>query len=277
MYTICAHCDTRFRIHSEQLKAAQGLVRCAQCNEVFNALDNLHDQDETPPDHSTRNLSNETNKAAAAGEAVAAPQAAADATASAEPSSETQAATEGADTQPQAFDPDLPPAPASRLSRLTAQLFWGLSIGILVLLCLAQLAWFNRDRLLEYDRGRQLFTAYCDFTGCEIPPRKALDRLKIIDRLVASHPDTDGALRIHLSFVNQASFHQPFPLLQVSLFSREGELEAQRRFGPEEYAGIATPPRGIPKPTLNPGQEIDIQLDVIDPGPHVTSFEFAFF
>ncbi|MES9968926.1 MAG: DUF3426 domain-containing protein [Candidatus Thiodiazotropha sp.] len=41
MFTQCQHCLTMFRITPEQLKVADGKVRCCQCNSVFNALDKL--------------------------------------------------------------------------------------------------------------------------------------------------------------------------------------------------------------------------------------------
>ncbi len=38
--TRCPHCQTRFRVTEQQLGAASGKVRCGQCREVFNALEN---------------------------------------------------------------------------------------------------------------------------------------------------------------------------------------------------------------------------------------------
>lgn len=52
MYTHCPHCDTCFRVASEQLKAARGSVRCGRCFGTFNALEHLVDeppQPQTPP------------------------------------------------------------------------------------------------------------------------------------------------------------------------------------------------------------------------------------
>ncbi len=43
MFTQCPHCLTLFRITTEQLKAAEGRVRCCQCNKVFNALQRLQE------------------------------------------------------------------------------------------------------------------------------------------------------------------------------------------------------------------------------------------
>ncbi|HFE39429.1 MAG TPA: DUF3426 domain-containing protein, partial [Gammaproteobacteria bacterium] len=41
MYTDCPNCHTYFKITPEQLKAADGKVRCGSCHHVFNALPNL--------------------------------------------------------------------------------------------------------------------------------------------------------------------------------------------------------------------------------------------
>ena len=38
MFTVCTHCNTRFKVSSAQLKAAQGQVRCGKCHEVFDAF-----------------------------------------------------------------------------------------------------------------------------------------------------------------------------------------------------------------------------------------------
>ncbi|MGD8587759.1 MAG: DUF3426 domain-containing protein [Chromatiales bacterium] len=43
MFTQCPHCQTLFRIRSEQLKIAAGRVRCSQCHQTFNALDSLQE------------------------------------------------------------------------------------------------------------------------------------------------------------------------------------------------------------------------------------------
>jgi predicted Zn finger-like uncharacterized protein len=43
MHTQCPHCQTLFRISTEQLKAAAGQAHCCRCDRVFSALDNLRD------------------------------------------------------------------------------------------------------------------------------------------------------------------------------------------------------------------------------------------
>ena len=41
MRTRCPHCETVFRITAEQLRVRFGMVRCGQCQAVFNAFDSL--------------------------------------------------------------------------------------------------------------------------------------------------------------------------------------------------------------------------------------------
>lgn len=46
--TRCPHCQTRFRVTEKQLGAAGGKVRCGQCRQVFNALDNAESEAPEP-------------------------------------------------------------------------------------------------------------------------------------------------------------------------------------------------------------------------------------
>ncbi len=48
MHTTCTHCHTRFRLTPAQLTAAQGQVRCGECNEVFDAYEALEGADVAP-------------------------------------------------------------------------------------------------------------------------------------------------------------------------------------------------------------------------------------
>lgn len=43
MYSKCTHCHSTLKITAQHLRAAQGLVRCGDCNKVFNAMLSLSD------------------------------------------------------------------------------------------------------------------------------------------------------------------------------------------------------------------------------------------
>jgi predicted Zn finger-like uncharacterized protein len=42
VHTKCPDCKTRFRVNDDQLRVAQGQVRCSRCHIIFNALEHLH-------------------------------------------------------------------------------------------------------------------------------------------------------------------------------------------------------------------------------------------
>ena len=44
MLTRCPHCQTQFRVTSEQLKTCKGSVRCGECRAIFDALESLADE-----------------------------------------------------------------------------------------------------------------------------------------------------------------------------------------------------------------------------------------
>lgn len=48
MITHCSECDTYFRVSVEQLKAANGQVKCGCCMTVFNAIESLLENQEMP-------------------------------------------------------------------------------------------------------------------------------------------------------------------------------------------------------------------------------------
>ena len=47
--TRCPHCQTAFRVASDQLKLRAGLVRCGTCKQIFNGIENLLRPDEDIP------------------------------------------------------------------------------------------------------------------------------------------------------------------------------------------------------------------------------------
>jgi predicted Zn finger-like uncharacterized protein len=63
MYARCTHCQTIFRVSEAQLKIADGYVRCGMCQQPFNALETLQDQDHDPsqdPSQATSNVSTQS-------------------------------------------------------------------------------------------------------------------------------------------------------------------------------------------------------------------------
>ena len=77
-------------------------------------------------------------------------------------------------------------------------------------------------------------------------------------------------LALRLVFANLADHAQPYPRVQLSLFSESGELVAQRAFLPEEY--LEAPPRGL----LPPKEQVRISLELQQPATPISGFRFDF-
>ncbi len=245
-------------------------MHCGQCNNVFNAIETLYDG----PD-ATRGAS-AYDGALAGARATLWPDTL--------PGEQTGAPLSGQgtlDDLPFEIPADLPELePAAHPPRAAAarkaggtHWAWGLGAFALLLLALGQVAWQQRATLLSHPQGRALLDAVCSVAGCELPLRSAPDLVTIERRSIASHPDRPNALRVSLVFVNRAAFTQRYPKIELSFFDARESLVARRRFDPREYLDSPAAP---PLP-LKPGEQVEVVMDLEDPGQQVTGFRFDFF
>lgn len=156
----------------------------------------------------------------------------------------------------------------SRRGKAPHTLAWSMLIILLLLMALGQLAWYERDLVLQYPEGRRLLGQVCHQIKCTLPPRKAPQMITVISRTITAHPTNPQALQVSLTLINQANFRQPHPLLQLSLYTTEEHLVARRTFNPDEYNSSSQ--------SLAPGQSFTIRFDLEDPGEQVTGFKFDF-
>lgn len=145
---------------------------------------------------------------------------------------------------------------------------WSTMILLLLVMGLGQLAWYQRDLLMEHPDGRRAFEQICQHVKCELPPRKAPEKIAVMARSITVHPTNPQALQVTLTVRNQANFLQSWPYLQLSLYTTEEHLAARRTFNPQEYTDG--------NQLLIPGAPLTIHFDIEDPGETVTGFKFDF-
>jgi len=166
--------------------------------------------------------------------------------------------------------PDGRPAPdalpAARSWRLPALLALGLAVLVVGLYVHRQRGALHEDPLI-----RPAYELVCRITGCEVPLRRAPDRISLIERQMYSHPTLDGALVIDLVFRNDASFVQAWPAVSVRLSDPSGQVVARRTFQPGAYL---SDPGGDAQ--MAPGERVSVGLDVDDPGSDASSFVIDF-
>ncbi len=252
MYTQCPECYTVFNVHTVQLAVANGSVRCGVCGRVFNAVERL-----------TEELPEDVKLLAAVDS----------------PAKDTPPLFR---SKPVVAESDVPhPAsvyfPSSRTprslvrSRRLSTSLWSICILTGILVFVLQYGYFMRDDLVKYAQLRPWLEQMCRLLDCRVPPRRDLSRIAILNRQIIEDPDEPGALLVDMTIENNASFAQPFPVLQLSLSDMNGRVVARGRFTHRQYL--------IHKPTLEelpPGTPVNVHLEIVDPSKNATNFEFSF-
>jgi predicted Zn finger-like uncharacterized protein len=245
MLTRCPECATRFRVRPEQLRVAEGRVRCGRCGSVFHA---------------------EPAVAAEAGPAAAEPA----------PSLLTEERRPDTEPKPKArvasAAPRGVPARSARARRGRGGVGWALGAGLLVIALAVQWVWWQRASLSAHPEGFRLVRLLCAYAPCSAVPPRAPESIQVLDRSLTPHPTLPDALRFHLRMVNQGPVAQPFPLVELRLFDRNEGLAAVGRFAPESYLTGDPPPSGLMRPAV----PVEVDLDLADPGTHVIGFQIDF-
>jgi predicted Zn finger-like uncharacterized protein len=239
LQTTCTHCNSVFRIYTEQLDAARGQVRCSQCMQVFNALTNLenysgqpviHTDNATPP-FAQENLNTEDNHLS------------------------LREAMYGNDHK---SDLSLKP------------ILWIVGILLLLIISTIQVIYYQRYQLISSSQYQQQILNLCQLLPCDKKRFSNTAQIRMIERNVFSHPTQKKALMITGSFINDAPFEQSMPKLLISLSDIKGNLIANRQFSPQEYLNDTS------RQSLAPGKSAQFKLEIRDPGTEALTYEFEF-
>jgi predicted Zn finger-like uncharacterized protein len=112
---------------------------------------------------------------------------------------------------------------------------WLFGSILLILIAAAQVGYFYFQELAQIPTTRDILGWACQYLGCSLPPRQQLDHIELV-RSQISYPETGAdRLFIDVDLVNRAGFEQPYPVLEVTLTNRLGQIVARRNFTPREY------------------------------------------
>jgi hypothetical protein len=134
----------------------------------------------------------------------------------------------------------------------------------------AQLVHLYREELVAQPALREPLTRVYAALGRPLEPRWELGRYELRQQGVVAEPVAAGTLTVRASIRNGAGRAQPAPLLRVTLQDRFGNRIATRDLTPREYGGAAAI---APAPMLAPGQRIDAEVSLLDPGGEAVGFE----
>ena len=151
------------------------------------------------------------------------------------------------------------------------RLFWAGASLLALLVLAAQLAWFNRDRLLlDYPQWLPYAQQICHRLNCSITRQHNARAIRLVQRDVRPHPRYEDTLLVQATLLNELAMPQPYPRVQLALFDTAGKLLGHRHFVPADYLpGGADPDQGMPV-----NQPVRFALAINGPNTAVVSFEF---
>ena len=255
----CPACTTLFEVDNVQLEQHAGLVRCGECERIFNATWHLVDEsDSAPPRPITGAEISPLNQAVDKAALNTIRDTLAD-----EPLAELRryddeslsrpkpiAAVQSPRRSEPRLSPLLPeheqrlgeetaapvtPARKSNQSSWITTSLWALAsiffAGVLFLQ--TRVLFFNE--LAAIPAMRPGLSTLCEFTGCTVPEALHGPALRIVRSAVDLHPDHPGALIVRVHLRNRTLKVLPYPRLQLTLSDHQGIVVGRRTYHPREY------------------------------------------
>lgn len=243
MFTSCPACQRQYHISAQQLAVAEGLARCGYCGKEFNALQRLTDRPVKLPVKTSQ-------------------------------SEEQNYGTDvDVNDEPQFEIPEILTEDEKPQTGTTTKILWGVFAAMLLIAIVMQLAWFNRDYLLQrYPELQPWADNLCEKLDCQVYRLSGTPGIKLLNRDVRLHPNYQDTLLVNATMANRSDRVTPFPDIQFALFDTEGKMIAERKFRPAEYLDNSIDIKhGMPV-----DQPVHFVLEVTGPTRSAVSFEFRF-
>ena len=250
MYTQCEHCKAIFRVSMREVTIAKGMLRCGECQQVFNATDSLSTQmpkayqDEQVPDDEIVESLDDIN------------------TRDYQPVNFTVKGVEEGKQKKQWGRKPRRKTEKKQQKKAIKQTGSSRSLKKEILLSLLAFLLLMLIAQLLY-HYRYIFTGEAQHHP---------EQIQMLNHNVFAHPNEPGVLLISGSFENTAKKAQPFPLLEVKLTNSQSQVVALRRFKPEEYLEKYDSSMLLPVK-----QSTRLKLKIKDPGNSATRFQFNFY
>jgi predicted Zn finger-like uncharacterized protein len=110
---------------------------------------------------------------------------------------------------------------------------WGMGSALLLMGLMAQVAYFDGEKLLRQPVLYQAFSNVCHRLGCQVPVFSNPDDWVLSHSDLETHLDQRYLLTAALT--NQADQAQTFPMLKLIFKDFKGQMLAERVFEPQQY------------------------------------------
>lgn len=154
------------------------------------------------------------------------------------------------------------------VKKSSSWVIWPL-ILLLIVATLGQTLYFMRNEIaIYYPATKPYLEQACSHIACSIELPKKIDYIVIDDSELQEDTERKGLIRLNSALINQASFTQAYPNLELTLTDADDKPKLRRTFKPAEYLPADTDVEsGIPARA-----EIKINLAISAEGETVTGY-----
>ena len=135
-------------------------------------------------------------------------------------------------------------------------LVWTLVVLALVGVLVAQVTWYQFDRLSAIPELRPFYEQGCELAGCELEPLVNVDAIQSRKLVVRTDPENRTQLVVDAVIINLADFEQPFPGVDERVLAPTGGL-----WWKDPNLAAADPPRPIADVCREAGVQVVVATD----------------
>ncbi|WP_100638081.1 DUF3426 domain-containing protein [Marinobacter salexigens] len=151
-------------------------------------------------------------------------------------------------------------------------LTWSLIVLGLVGALVAQVVWFQFDRLSAIPELRPFYEKGCELAGCELKPLINVEAIQSRKLVVRTDPKNRNQLVVDAVIINRANFQQPFPAIALTFSNLNGDVVAHSIFTPSDY--LADKAKELD--TMPVETPVRIAISIRDPGRDAVNYNIAF-
>ncbi len=160
---------------------------------------------------------------------------------------------------------------SSKAQKPKTSLLWTFGVLLLAATAVGQYLLLQRVQLSQNIELRPILKQLCAIRGCEIPLISDISRFQIVEHKIGTHPKDNRGLIITGTLVNNATFAQRYPLVELQMTDINQKVVASRQFRAAEYL-----PPGVPNRVIEANTEAPVLIEIVDPGEQAIGFEFKF-
>jgi predicted Zn finger-like uncharacterized protein len=147
-------------------------------------------------------------------------------------------------------------------NRMAWQIAGGVAAGLLGVLLLVQLAWWQRETVMvAWPDSQSLFVKACSHLGCKVEPPRDIDGL-LVEPSDLRQIDGPHKLELKMPLRNRFDLALAYPAVELTLLDENNNIALRRVLWPQDYVKPGTPiAAGLPARTT---QTMIVRLDTGD-------------